>query len=329
MTPSWSLGVQDQEIQPQVDLYMFMIQDDNPKLTFICSWSRMMTPSWPLYVHDPGWWPLVDLYMFMIQDDDPKLTSIYSGLRKKTLSWPLYILDSGGWSQADLYIFRIQEDDPKLTYIYILDSLCSGSNRVSPFICSGLRRMTSSWPLYVQDSGGWPQVDFCMYRIHYDDPKLTSKCSGSRRMTPICWPLHVYDPRGWPQVDFYIFRIQEDDPKLTSIYSGSKRMTPSWLLYIQDPGGWPQVDLYIFRIQEDDPKLTFCNGTVLHKNQVRFSFGDWFQGILELSRNLHQMEIDMSAFSCLAALSLVYGKYCTHGCLMRWYLNVRPISNRK
>ena len=164
----------------------------------------------------------------MIQDDDPKLTSIYSGLRKKTLSWPLYILHSGGWSQADLYIFRIQEDDPKLTYIYILDSLCSGSNRVSPFICSGLRRMTSSWPLYVQDSGGWPQVDFCMYRIHYDDPKLTSKCSGSRRMTPICWPLHVYDPRGWPQVDFYIFRIQEDDPKLTSIYSGSRRMTPSW-----------------------------------------------------------------------------------------------------
>lgn len=77
----------------------------------------------------------------------------------------------------------------------------------------------------------------------------------------------------------------------------------------------------MFRIQEDDPKLTFCNGTVLHKNQVRFSFGDWFQGILELSRNLHQMEIDMSAFSCLAALSLVYGKYCAHGCLLRWYLS--------
>merc|ERR1740128_1105127 len=64
-----------------------------------------------------------------------------------------------------------------------------------------------------------------------------------------------------------------------------------------------------YRIQEDDPKLTFCNGTVLHKNQVRFSFGDWFQGILELSRNLHQMEIDMSAVSCLAALSLVYERH--------------------
>ena len=62
------------------------------------------------------------------------------------------------------------------------------------------------------------------------------------------------------------------------------------------------------RIQGDDPKLTFCNGTVLHKNQVRSSFGDWLNGILDLSRHLHVMELDVSAFSCLAALSLVYGR---------------------
>ncbi len=31
-------------------------------------------------------------------------------------------------------------------------------------------------------------------------------------------------------------------------------------------------------------------------------------GILDLSRHLHQMDIDISSFSCLAALSLVYGK---------------------
>ena len=61
------------------------------------------------------------------------------------------------------------------------------------------------------------------------------------------------------------------------------------------------------RIQDEDPKLTFCNGTVLHKNQVQSSFGDWLQGILELSRDLRSMELDVSAFSCLAALSLVYG----------------------
>jgi len=69
-----------------------------------------------------------------------------------------------------------------------------------------------------------------------------------------------------------------------------------------------KLTLILFRIHGDDPKLVFCNGIVLHKNQVRSSFGDWFNGILELSRNLHQIELDVSAFSCLAALSLVYGK---------------------
>ena len=61
-------------------------------------------------------------------------------------------------------------------------------------------------------------------------------------------------------------------------------------------------------MQGDGSKLTFCNGTVLHVNQVKLSFGDWFSGIIDLSRHLAQMDIDISAFSCLAALSLVYGK---------------------
>ena len=33
-------------------------------------------------------------------------------------------------------------------------------------------------------------------------------------------------------------------------------------------------------------KLTFCNGTVLHRNQVRSTFGDWLDGITELSKSL-------------------------------------------
>ena len=97
----------------------------------------------------------------------------------------------------------------------------------------------------------------------------------------------------------------------------------------------------MFRIQEDDPKLTFCNGTVLHKNQVRFSFGDWFQGILELSRNLHQMEIDMSAFSCLAASSKkaalsvacrsrqFRGPYSARSCSARCFLASRRRTRMK
>jgi hypothetical protein len=45
------------------------------------------------------------------------------------------------------------------------------------------------------------------------------------------------------------------------------------------------------------------------RNQVRSSFGDWLNGILELSVSLEEMELDVSAFSCLAALSLLHGNF--------------------
>jgi len=52
-------------------------------------------------------------------------------------------------------------------------------------------------------------------------------------------------------------------------------------------------------------KLTFCNGTVLHRNQVRSTFGDWLNGITELSKSLQAIDIDASAYACLSALTLV------------------------
>jgi len=52
-------------------------------------------------------------------------------------------------------------------------------------------------------------------------------------------------------------------------------------------------------------KLTFCNGTVLHRNQVRSTFGDWLEGITELSKSLQAIDIDASAYACLSALTLV------------------------
>ena len=55
-------------------------------------------------------------------------------------------------------------------------------------------------------------------------------------------------------------------------------------------------------------KLTFCNGTVLHRNQVRSTFGDWLHGITELSKSLQAIDIDASAYACLSALTLVNGK---------------------
>lgn len=54
-------------------------------------------------------------------------------------------------------------------------------------------------------------------------------------------------------------------------------------------------------------KLTFCNGTVLHRQQVKSTFGDWLQGITELSKSLQAIDIDASAYACLSALTLVNG----------------------
>lgn len=69
-----------------------------------------------------------------------------------------------------------------------------------------------------------------------------------------------------------------------------------------------------YRARHDDTKMTFCNGLVLHKYQCQRSFGDWLNGILEFSKSLHSMEIDISAFACLCALTLVTGE------LRRWRL---------
>ena len=48
---------------------------------------------------------------------------------------------------------------------------------------------------------------------------------------------------------------------------------------------------------------------VLHRSQCQHIFGDWLNGILELSRTLHSIELDLSAFACLSALTLVTGTY--------------------
>ncbi|TDG42492.1 hypothetical protein AWZ03_011077 [Drosophila navojoa] len=60
-----------------------------------------------------------------------------------------------------------------------------------------------------------------------------------------------------------------------------------------------------YRARSDDTKMIFCNGTVLHRTQCQRSFGDWLNGIMEFSRSLHNLEIDISAFACLCALTLI------------------------
>lgn len=64
-----------------------------------------------------------------------------------------------------------------------------------------------------------------------------------------------------------------------------------------------------YRVRHDDVKMVFDNGMVLHREQCERSFGDWLAAIFEFSCNLQEMEIDISAFSCLCALVLITGGF--------------------
>lgn len=55
-------------------------------------------------------------------------------------------------------------------------------------------------------------------------------------------------------------------------------------------------------------KLIFCNGVVLHRLQCVRGFGEWIDSIVEFSSNLQNMNVDISAFSCIAALAMVTGE---------------------
>ncbi|CAM4606500.1 unnamed protein product [Leuciscus chuanchicus] len=60
-----------------------------------------------------------------------------------------------------------------------------------------------------------------------------------------------------------------------------------------------------FRSNPMEGKLIFCNGVVLHRLQCVRGFGEWIDSIVEFSSNLQNMNLDMSAFSCIAALAMV------------------------
>ncbi|KAG7188846.1 hypothetical protein KM043_008452 [Ampulex compressa] len=64
-----------------------------------------------------------------------------------------------------------------------------------------------------------------------------------------------------------------------------------------------------YRTRPEDTKLTFCNGVVLALEQCQRSFGDWLHSILEFCKALHVLDVDISAFACLCALTLVTERY--------------------
>ena len=135
-------------------------------------------------------------------------------------------------------------------------------------------------------------------RSSEDHPVLQPPHLLHRRHTKLLWP----DPR--------------DNRPLPQ---GQGPVVPGglpWAFYTQTclqvtfypaPHCWLRTPI-LCRTQPDSLKFIFCNGLALHRNQARATFGDWLNGIIELSRNLHAMELDVSSFSCLAALTLVNGE---------------------
>uniref|UniRef100_A0A8C4Q3T1 NR LBD domain-containing protein n=1 Tax=Eptatretus burgeri TaxID=7764 RepID=A0A8C4Q3T1_EPTBU len=60
-----------------------------------------------------------------------------------------------------------------------------------------------------------------------------------------------------------------------------------------------------YRSNAAEGKLIFCSGVVLHRLQCLRGFGDWLDAILEFSSSLQELNMDLSAFSCIAALVMV------------------------
>lgn len=56
-----------------------------------------------------------------------------------------------------------------------------------------------------------------------------------------------------------------------------------------------------------EDKLIFCSGVVLHRLQCVRAFGEWIDSIAEFSSSLQSMRIDVAAFSCMAALTIITG----------------------
>ncbi|KAL2090991.1 hypothetical protein ACEWY4_013254 [Coilia grayii] len=73
------------------------------------------------------------------------------------------------------------------------------------------------------------------------------------------------------------------------------------------------VELFILRLayrsNPEKDKLIFCNGVVLHRLQCVRGFGDWIDSIMEFSQSLHRMNLDVSSFSCLAALVIITDRH--------------------
>ncbi|XP_042202857.1 nuclear receptor subfamily 4 group A member 3 [Callorhinchus milii] len=69
------------------------------------------------------------------------------------------------------------------------------------------------------------------------------------------------------------------------------------------------LELFVLRLSHRavpaEDKFIFCNGLVLHRLQCLRGFGEWLDTIKEFSSNLQSLNLDVSAFACLATLVMI------------------------
>lgn len=72
------------------------------------------------------------------------------------------------------------------------------------------------------------------------------------------------------------------------------------------------LELFSLRFSQrntgESDRIIFCSGSSLHRSQVETVLGSkWLNSMSNISRILTSMDIDISAFACLSALTLVTG----------------------
>lgn len=78
-----------------------------------------------------------------------------------------------------------------------------------------------------------------------------------------------------------------------------------------------------------EDKLVLCNGLVLHRFQCLRGFGEWLDSIRDFSNHLQSLNLDASAFACLAALVLLTGENRKQKNLMQERAKVKESSSVK
>jgi len=86
------------------------------------------------------------------------------------------------------------------------------------------------------------------------------------------------------------------------------------------------LESLFYRNKTGCERITFDNGVVLHRSQVEVLLGSrWLSSLDRLSSIFSNMDLDISAFGCLCALSLVAGKFLLGFC---WIIFNFSLKNR-